>query len=63
MQKRIETLNNRIDSLVEKNENFKKVLNRIQIRDLSKNFLRTFYYYLDDRDFKKSEKIITQKER
>ena len=54
-------LNTKIEDLEDDNKEIKGILGTIQIRDLSKNFLRAFNRYLKEDDFNKIEKDYFKK--
>lgn len=54
--KDINDLKENVEILIEDSQEMKDIIGNIQYRDLSKNFLRTFWGFLDDKDWKNIRK-------
>ena len=61
MKEEIESLKVNVEKLNNKNENIKDILEKIQTRDMTKNFLKSFYCYLTNNDFKRIRKDFYSK--
>ena len=61
MKEEMELLKVNVEKLNNKNEKIKDILEKIQTRDMTKNFLKSFYCYLTNNDFKRIRKDFYSK--